>query len=323
MPPSSTGVTALPTFAALDTRAVLEGERRGASIQVSESYFRGQETAIDALETDGTLAKRQDIVSQSRRFYDQIQVEPESVTREALKDASAAYRRLLQQIPEVQYLKREFPETCFVIPEWARSPGRVNYGARIYFFREDAAPAPADVLRRNIDAVVRDELAAFERYQGTLHGYPECCIEYYSDYGRDEETGPELEAVETIAESIEDEAISEGVDRSTSIEDVTPGLFEIPQAYAFFAREFFPEPECERARRRGISIYDTLCEAHVDDLVRDHFRINAGWSYLMARATAPDTQGETRLSPGVLGWEHLLFYLPLAVTSETPRYRTD
>ncbi|WP_280536813.1 hypothetical protein [Halopenitus sp. POP-27] len=309
-------VLALPAFAALDVRAVMEEERRGASIQVDNEYFRGQELAVDAVETVSSLTERQRIASQSRQVYDQIQIDFDSLTRENLKSASTRYRDLLQQLPEVRYFKQQFSGTCFVIPEWLRTPQRVNYGARIYFFREDDAPAPTDVLDRNIDAVVTGDRGEFEQYQGALHGYPECCIEHFSECERTEEMGPELEAVEPVADHIDTSEISKnGEIPSTSIDTITDGIFESPHVYAFFAREFYPEPDCDQARHRGISIYDTLRDVYPEPVVKDYFRINAGWSYLMAEATTPDTKGSSRPSPGSLGREHLLFHLPLAVTT--------
>ncbi|MEF8799625.1 MAG: hypothetical protein V5A56_01140 [Halolamina sp.] len=289
---------------------------------MDESYFRGQERAIDAINSTSSLEKRQQLASKSRHRLQQTQVDLDSFTRETLQSESASFREALQRLPEVQYLEQRFPGSCFIVPEWQRKAEGITYGARIYFFRENDAPAPTDVLDRNIDAVVTDDQAAFARYQGALHGYPECCIEYYAEHERQTDTGPEVEAMEPIAPYVDDELGSEEMDRSASIEQLMAGLFETPQAYAFFAREFFPRPGCEQARRRGISIYETLCEAYPEELVKDYFRINAGWSYLMAKATTPDGRSATRPSPGSLGWEHLLFYLPLSVTVTNPRYQT-
>jgi hypothetical protein len=317
------GVAALPTVAALDTRAVLEGERRGASIQVDESYFRGQEMAIDAINATSSLATRQELAANSRQLLEQSQVDLDSFTRETLTSESASFREALQRLPEVQYLDQRFPGSCFVVPEWQRTPGGVTYGARIYFFREDDAPGPSEVLDRNIDAVLTDDQAAFAQYQGVLHGYPDCCIEYYAEHDRQTDTGPEIEAMKAIAPYVDDRLDSGNADRSASIDELLGGLFETPQAYAFFAREFFPTPGCERARRQGISIYDTLSAAYPEELVEDYFRINAGWSYLMAKATTPDGRSSTRPPPGSLGREHLLFYLPLSVAVTNPRYQAQ
>ncbi|SDY45413.1 hypothetical protein [Halopenitus persicus] len=311
--PEKDGVATLPSFAALDVQAVLANERRGASIQLDEVYFRGQQLAMDAVETTPTLTERRNIAVRSRRFHDQIQLDFDSLTHETLRSASTKYRELLQRLPEVQYLKRQFPGTCFVLPEWLRTPERVNYGARIYFFREEDAPAPDDVLDRNIDAVVADDRAAFERYQGALHGYPECCIEFFSEHERRAKTSPELKAIEPIEEYLDEETLPTDETPPPSIDSIIDGIFETPHVYAFFAREFFPEPSCEQARRRGAAIHDTLSDAHPEPIVKDYFRINAGWSYLMAQATTPEAKSATRPPAGAIGREHLLFFLPLSV----------
>lgn len=318
-PPDADAVTALPTFVALDARTVLESERRGASVQVDESYFRGQRRAIDAFETASGLSDRRHVVTQSHHLYDQIQIDFDSLSRENLQTASVKFREVLQQLPELQYLKGNFPGTCFIVPEWLRTQGRVNYGARIYFFREESAPTPGEVVERNIESVVNEDRDDFEQYQGELHGYPDCCVDYFSSTSREQGSPPEVAAVEPISDYIDDDAIGDGSDHSLPTEEITDGLFETPDVYAFFAREFFPEPGCERARRRGLSIYELLSETYPAGLLRDYFRINAGWSYLMARATGSQTGGVQRPPPGTLGREHLLFYLPLAAV--LPDYR--
>lgn len=309
------GVAALPTFVALDVRAVLANERRGASIQIDDGYFRGQQLAIDVVETPSSLTDRQTIVSQSYRGYNQIQIDIDSLSHETLWSASVQYRNLLQQLPEVQYLKRWFPGTCFVVPEWLRTPGAVEYGARVYFFRDRDSPEPTDILDQNIDAVVTEDNAEFERYQGDLLGYPECCFDYFSDHGRYGKLGPELAAVEPIVDAIDDSELTRGGERpKTSVDDIVGELADRQHFYAFFTREFYPEPDCDQARNCGVSIYETLCDIYPESVVEDHFRLNTGWSYLVAQLTAPDTESQRRPSPGILGREHLLFYLPLAET---------
>lgn len=314
MSPSETAVGALPTFAALDSYLVLEQRRDGSSIQLDKSYFSGQTRAIETVETTQPLAKRRRIVSQSRQLYNRIRIDFESLTRANLETASASFRQLLQQLPEVRYFKQQFPETCFVVPEWLRSDGRVDYGARIYFFREESAPTPDDILTRNIEAIITDNRADFERYQGQLHGYPDCCVEWFATHDRQQATGPELAAVEPIDDCLDDDTLEDGPPTSVSVDEITNGLFEIPDVYGFFTREFFPEPDCDRARQYGLSIYEALCDAFPDALVEDFFRINAGWSYLMAEATAATAGRSHRPAPGSLGREQLLFYLPLSKT---------
>lgn len=312
------GVDALPTFVALDSRAVLDNQRRGASIQIDDRYFHGLELAID--EVDADLAERREIVSQSRQFFNQIQINFDELSYPALTSASARFRSALQQLPEIQYLKQQFPETCFVVPEWLRLNRTVNYGARVYLFRDDDAPSPNEILHENIQSVLQDDRGAFEKYQGALHGYPECCIDFFLEYDRQGQTSPELASVEPIEDAFDDEKITTEVDSSVALTDVVDGLFDDERGYAYLAREFYPEPDCDRARRRGEKIYETLCETYPERLVKDHFRINAGWSYMMAKAAASGNQSR-RPFPGALCREHLLFSLPLSTITETAPYQ--
>jgi hypothetical protein len=317
--PISDQITSLPTLAALDAHVVLDGKRRGASVQLDDTYFEGQQQAFDAVELP-SLSSRRNLVEQSGEFYDQIQVDFDSLSEETLWTASERYGQILQQVPEIQYLQRQFPETCFVVPEWERSGQQVSYGSRVYFFRDDSAPDPEGILQRNIDAVVEDDSDQFKQYQGHLHGYPDCCIEYFATYDRGPDAAPELESLKSIREYVDDERIGDETRHSHSIEEIVDGVFETPDVYAFFAREFFPEPGCDRARRRGIDIYESLSHAYPDALVEDYFRVNVGWSYQMARATAHQRRDRSRPSPGSLGREHLLLYLPLSATCSLSKY---
>lgn len=316
---ATNSVDGLPTFAALDSYAVLKQERRGASIQVDESYFRGQMKVMDAIDSVD-LTKRREIVTQSHNLYDTIDIDLDSLTEENLQTASTRFRQILQQMPEVQYLTHNFPETCFIVPEWMRTQKRVNYGARIYFFREDSAPDPDEIIQRNIEAVMDNNQNDFEQYQGRLHGYPDCCIDYFSSYNRQRDAAPEVDAIKPLTDSINDDATQGGSNSSTSIDELFDGIFEIPDVYAFFAREFYPELECNQARHQGISIYDVLCDRYPEELVKDYFRINIGWSYQMARNMSTLIEESSKPSPGSFGHEHLLFYLPLSSVTTLPKY---
>ncbi len=311
-------VNGLPTFAALDSYAVLEKERRGASIQVDESYFRSQLKAIDAIDSV-ELTKRREIITQSYDLYDNIQIDIDSFNKENIQIASSRFRQILQQMPEAQYLKHSFPKTCFVVPEWLRAQGRVKYGARVYFFREDSAPDPDEIIQRNIEAIVDDKQGDFAQYQGRLHGYPDCCIDYFSSYNRQRDAAPEVEAVEPLSDAINDNVLQDASNSSASIEEFFEGIFQLPDIYAFFAREFYPEPDCTQARKHGISIYDVLCDGCPETLIKDFFRINAGWSYQMAHSISSPIEA-SKPSPGSFGREHLLFHLPFLSVRSLPEY---
>lgn len=144
------------------------------------------------------------------------------------------------------------------------------------FFREDSAPAPDEIIQRNIEAIMDDKRDDFAQYQGRLHGYPDCCIEYFSSYNRTRDAAPEVEAVEPLTNAINNDIIQDDSNSSTSIEEFFEEIFEIPDIYAFFAREFYPEPGCNQARQQGISIYDVLCDGCPEELVNDFFKVNVG-----------------------------------------------
>jgi len=309
-----TSVGGLPVLVALDALVVLHGERRAASVVPNEPYFRGQSAVLKNVD-ESSFQQRRQIVTKSRQIYDNITVDFESLTAETLREASIKLEELLQQLPEVQYLREEFPGTCLAVPEWLRTSGEVQYGARVYFF-DDNEPSAEEILQQNIDAVLDDDQAAFEAYQGRLHGYPDCCIEAFQNR-HPEERSPERRAVEPLADRVTNDDFSASTD--TGIETYFDDLFADPDVYAFFTREFFPEPGCSTARARGVEIYDTLESVLPETLVRDYFRFNFGYSYLEARSME-DGQRELP-TPGALGREHLYFYLPLETTLGLPRYR--
>lgn len=254
-------------------------------------------------------------LQESRSVYHSIDVGIDSVSESALWDASRDFRKQLQQVPEVDFLKTQFPGRCFVVPEWLKTGNRLHYGARVYLFRSDESPAPEDVIQANIDAIVDDAFEVFERYQGQLHGYPDCCIDFYQD--RSPETpSPEWRSVEPFTNRIHEDALGAGT--AASIDDVLTPFSAWEDRYAFFAREFFPEPECETAQAKGRTIYEELSSIVADRLVEDYFRLTFGFNYLVARSVhAGSTQ---RPQPGRLGREHLLFYAPLQAASTVSRY---
>lgn len=308
-------VDALPAFVALDSYSVLTGQRRGTSIQLDETYFTGQLGALQNFDIGSAADQRAEILENSRRTYAGIDIELDSLTEENLWDASTKFRRKLQRVPEVSYLTQNFPGQCFVVPEWLRTGKRLHYGARIYFFGDENPPEPEDILRENIEAIVADSFETFERYQGQLHGYPDCCIEFYQNRSPDAPS-PEWRAVEPFADRIRSDALGQGLALSMDeIFSTTPGREEIS---GFFTREFFPEPGCETAKTKGRTIYEDLESAMPEDLVRDYFRLNFGIDYLVAQAV--HQSGDRRPEPGEFGREHLLFYLPLREVLTMPRY---
>jgi hypothetical protein len=309
-----TSVGGLPVLVALDALVVLHGERRAASVVPNDPYFRGQSAVLQNVD-ESSFQQRRQIVTESQQIYNNISVDFESLTADTLWEASTQLGELFEQLPEVRYLQQEFPGTCLAVPEWLRTRGEVQYGARIYFFDGDG-PSTEEILQQNIDAVLDDDQAAFEAYQGRLHGYPDCCIEAFQNRQHRDQS-PEWRAVDPLADRVDTVDVSAST--GTGIDTFFDDLFAEPDVYAFFTREFFPEPGCSTARARGVEIYDALESVLPKTLVRDYFRFNFGYSYLEARSME-DGQRELP-TPGALGREHFYFYLPLETTLGLSRYR--
>lgn len=315
---SPSAVDELPAFTALDALTVLEGERPGASVQLTQGYLRGQQRMLEAINRPDVTDGRVDICRESRRIWGDLHVDIGSRTEGNLREASTRLRDLLGGLPEVRYLRDRYPGTCFVVPEWLRTPGEVRYGARVYFFA-DEAPAPDEILDRNIRAVLNESQGAFDRYLGSLHGYPECCVDYYAEATRSPAAeSPEARSIAPLADIVDEERVHGAAPSSSSVSEILPGFFERPQSYAFFAHAFYPEPECDAARRTGVSIYETLAERLPEPLVLDYFRFNFGWSYLLENAAR--RRVDVVPEPGAFGREHALFYLPLRMLLGTGSY---
>lgn len=319
---SQAAVERLPTFVALEALSVLAGERTGASVPFDATYFDGVGRAtqaaaddIDGVNPDTRLQQ----VQQSRLALNTTTVELDAFEREAVLSASENLRATAEQLPEVEFLRSAFPGEVVVVPEWLRTGRMADWGMRAYFFREGDAPAPDEIVARNIDAEVDGNRAAFERYQGDLHGYPECCIEAFHDRAQDR-PDPEWRSVESLADEFRDEALRQG--QNVSIDDVLPDFFDSKRALAFFAREFFPEPDCETARAAGEQVYDALRSEVGEALARDYFALNYAFCYAVARTLREGANRGRRGRPsaGDLGMEHFSFYAPLSHVRTFPRY---
>lgn len=312
---SSDDLETLPAMLAMEGQSVLAGERRGTSVQLDENYFTGRVRAhsqfADGEESEGD--PRAEAVRDSWETYDAIEVEVESVSVDALTDASERFRAQLQEVPEVTALVEDFPGRAYVVPEWMKTGRRLQYGARVYFFRDEDAPSPETVVAENVEAIVEDDFRSFERYQGRLHGYPECCIDFYGDRSPTKPS-PEWRALEPFGDRIDLTAVGAGVDGS--IDEVVTGYDDA--CYAVFAREFFPDPGCETARERGRALYEFMADARPERLADDYFSVVLAANYLVALNV--HTGEYRRPSPGALGREHLLQYLPLSDVLAVPRY---
>jgi hypothetical protein len=318
---SQAAVERLPTFVALEALSVLAGERPGASVPFDATYFDGVGRATQVT-PDVTSAvdpeTRVEQVQRSRLALNTTSVELDAFEREAVLAASEDLRETAGQLPEVEFLRAAFPGEVVVVPEWLRTGRVADWGMRAYFFREGEAPSADEIVAQNVDAEVDGNRSAFERYQGDLHGYPECCIEAFHDRAQDR-PDPEWRSVESLADEFRGDALRQG--RNVSIDDVLPEFFESERALAFFAREFFPEPDCETARATGEQVYGALRSEVGEALARDYFALNYAFCYAVARTLREGANRRGRPSAGDLGMEHFSFYAPLSHVTTFPRYK--
>ena len=310
---SPSDVDTLPTFVALETLPVLTGHKRSASVQITTRYLDNRTRVLTSLD-DGAFADRVTALRESRDVL-QADVSIDAFEASALLTAAEDLRETFSEMPELTFLRSGYPGDCVAVPEFLHTENGLEFGLRVHFFRAGDAPTPAEIIRRNVDAVIEDEQRAFEQYLGRLHGYPDCCISGFMNRAPNA-PGPEVRSVEPFVSSIRADAIGTGSDGS--IEAILPDFFTDEYAYAFFSRQFFPEPRCDTARERGTEIRDSLAAALDETLVRDHFRLNAALGYTVAYSTVPER--ERYPAVGALGTEHVYSYLPLKGTLTLPRY---
>ncbi|WP_132061257.1 hypothetical protein [Halorussus amylolyticus] len=318
---SQTAVERLPTFVALEVLSVLQGERRGASVPLDGTYFGGISRAVQALSDEECgidPESRTSQVQQSRLLLSTASVQLDSFERDELRTASDHLYETAERLPEVEFLRSEYPGECVVVPEWLRTGRVADWGVRAYFFSEGDAPTSDEILEKNIDAVVNGTRPEFERYQGELHGYPQCCIEAFHDRTQDR-PGPEWRSVEPLAARFRGDVFRQ--EQNPSIDDVLPEFFESEDAYSFFAREFFPEPDCATARAAGKRVYEVLREELGAALVQDYFALNYAFCYAVAKTLREQAPNQSRRpSAGELGMEHFSSYAPLSHVLTFPKY---
>ena len=307
----------LPAFTAFEVAPVLAGRRDGASVQLDETYLDGCASVLAAL-GDGTDAVRERFVD-SREALTGAVAETErrvdAVEEEALLDASARLASAAADFPVVEWFADAFDGRVVAVPEWNRSGETLDFGVRFYFFAPDDGPDARTIYGRNVASVVADDAARFERYQGGLHGYPDCCVETFLDR---ESEAPERAAVEAMAGHL---LVDDLPGPRTSLDEVLPGFFDDPDgdAYAWFAREFYPEPGCATAREVGRGVFEALSALVPPALVRDYYRVN--FLYGVGEALRLGRPGARRPRVQALGRESVLLALPLRGLSSLERYR--
>lgn len=274
----------LPAFVALATLPVLAGAKRGTSVQLSTTHFENWITVLTGLDEERTQAQVE-ALRDARAFVGDLNITVESVATEPLLTAAEGLQEELRDLSAVADLRARYPGDCVVVPEFLRTETQISVGARLYFFRADKAPSASEILRRNVTNVVEDDQRAFKRYQGALHGYPDCCIEQFTDR-QPGSPSPEQRSVRPLDSHIHDHLL--GTSPDVSIQQIVPEFFELESAYAFCSRKFYPGPECRTAQRFGRTVFETLTtEFELDEtLVRDHYRLNFALCVHLAESLA-------------------------------------
>ncbi|MGN8216242.1 hypothetical protein [Halococcus salifodinae] len=304
----------LPTVVALESLPVLASEKRGASIQINDRYLQNRISVLNALDEE-RFNDRIEMLHESRRILDVDEISVEAVEVPELREAADDLRETYSEIPEVDFLQKTYPGDCIVVPEFLRVDNRIDFGVRLFFFRENDAPEPTEISHKNVRSVVNDEKNTFDRYIGSLHGYPECCVTPFIERSTDQRS-PETRSVAPLEPHIRTNLIESSSD--VSINEIAPTFFETEHAYSFFARKFYPEPHCQTAQSRGKAIFEELMGSLNESLVRDYFRLNGLLDYTISQKNSED---ETP-AVGSLGVEHIYFYLPLIATLGSSRYST-
>jgi hypothetical protein len=309
-------LSSLPSFVALEAAPVLMGRKDGASIQMSDRYFENQLSVLRSLD-GASFTDRIDSLSDSYETVRNASIHLNSLSVGTLEHAANNLHETYRSMPETKLLRSSFPGDCLTVPEFVRTGGDgIDFGLRAYFFREGDAPDPEDVIHRNVVGVVEETERDFERYQGGLHDYPDCCIDAFM-HRSPGAPAPEVRSVEALSCVREERIGASGV----SVADVLPDFFEDPHAYSFFSRKFFPEPDCGTAPERGRDIFEGLTAAFSERMARDTFRLNYALCYTLAHSLTPEG-GELPLV-GSLGTEHVYAYLPLKNALSVPRYRSS
>lgn len=310
-------VKGLPTHLALDVLSVLTDVRPGASRFLDAQYYTNQLRALDPLDGGGAVGRRSKLLRESRDLWETVSVDFDSFSESALHEATRKLTGIVRELPEVNFLRNNYPGTVLAVPEWIRTDNGINYGVRVHFRPAGDPLAARELTETNIDAVAEDDMPAYRDYLGELHGYPDCCMAAFRAHS-DADRAPEWRSIAPYESCVNDEQL--GLSASASVDDLLDGFLDRPGAYGFFAREFFPHPGCDTAAGLGVEIYDALAERLPDPLVRDYFRLNFLHAYVLTKSLLRNDG--SRPEAGALGTEHRYFSLPLAPTLALSRYAT-
>lgn len=303
-----TAVDHLPTYAALEVLPVLEGWRPGASIQFDRVYLDELAAALERHGDDERLAT----VRETRRRFDELAVDVDRIAEEPLYAATETVRARFADLPEVRRLVDGFDGETLAVPEWFDAGGSVEYGVRLLFFPAGSAPDAEPVLRRSVRAATESR-AEYQTLLGALLGYPDCCVAFFGDRGTADP--PEWRSTAPFLDAVDRSALRAGA----SLDAVLPDFLDRPGALAFFARGFYPEPDCRQAVARGRRTLDLLTEVAGPTLARDHVRLNYLYGLRLARTVVEaDERGRPRTAD--LGPAYRQFFLPFERIRDVERY---
>ncbi|MFB6282696.1 MAG: hypothetical protein ABEK59_02020 [Halobacteria archaeon] len=303
---SESQVEDLPAYVALEALPVLRGVKSGASVQLDSTYFSVRLSALDKINREGRVDDRIEALRESYNLINSAEASVGSFDESELWNAALNIMDTYRESPEVKWLTQLYPGSSFVVPEFVRGDGYLDYGARVYFLKDDETEE-SDVLEANIQAVVENDRESFERYQGRLHGYPDCCIEYFHDRTRE---SPEKKSVNQLESYVNE--TENGV-------DIRDGILDEDMAYGFFSKEFFPEPDCDTAQELGKKVYESLSSEIPRELVNDYFRMNYRYGREVAKLV--ETKGKRR--PGLKDVRNGFgkMYLPYNIVARLPSYK--
>lgn len=312
--PDRADVAGLPTFAALEVLPVLAGVRPAASVQFDRTYLAGQTAMLEQI-SDEWASERAAVVRETRERFDELDVDVEAASEEALVAASKTIRKRFDDLPEARALRAGFAGDVVAVPEWFRDGTALRHGVRLVLVPPGERPDADRLVRESVRAVTTGSRRRYQELLGDLLGYPDCCVTFFADRGSG--PPPELRSTAPFRSLVDADAL----ENAAHLESVLPGFADRPAAHAFFAREFYPEPGCERAITRGRRVVEVLREAADELVAADYVRLNYLYGLRLAKTVA-EGGGGGRPELGDLGPEHGYFLLPFEHLDAVEKYRS-
>lgn len=306
-------VASLPAFAALEALPALAGVRPAASVQFDRTSLEGQAAMLAQVPAEWA-SKRVEVVRATLDRFDELDVDIGSIDEETLVDASQIVRERFEDLPEAQALRKGFAGEVVAVPEWFRDGTAVHHGVRLVLAPPGAVPDADRLVRESVRAATTGSRRCYQEVLGDLLGYPDCCIAFFADRG---DRPPEWRSTAPLRSLVDVDALRS----AEHLEAVLPGFTDQSAGFAFFAREFYPEPSCDRAVARGRRVHEVLRDAAGGRIADDYFRLNYLYGLRLAMTVAGGG-GDGRPELGDLGPEHGYLYLPFKHLDVVERYRS-